>query len=119
MKLDHAGGRSSFARAARLVLAGCALAAAQALAAGPWLAGPSVLAVAEKGAFTGGGLVPASTVQLATQDAAGQQTVQAVQVGGDGTVRVEVQPQVQGMHRVTLLDGSGGVLASASFLSRP
>lgn len=119
MKLHHAGPRAPFARAAQLALAACAFAASQALAAGPWIAGPSVLGVAETGAFTGGGLVPASTVQLVAQDAAGQQAVRAVQVGGDGTARLEVQPQVQGMHRVSILDARGGVLASTSFFSRP
>lgn len=91
----------------------------QILAAGPWLAGPSVLGVTEKGAFSGGGFVPAAVVQLRAQDPTGSQSLVPLQVAADGTVTAEVTPAVEGLHTVAILDAAGAVLASTAFISRP
>ena len=117
MKLPSSN-RVSLVRRAAMSAAAVVL-VGHAWAAGPWLAGPSILTIAERGTFSGGGFAPAASVQVRTQDPTGNQSVVQVQAGADGSLVIEVAPAVEGLHTLSVLDSAGAVLTSASFLSRP
>lgn len=94
-----------------------ALFATAAIAAEPFIAGPSVVPASETAAFSGGGFTPDATIQVRLSDPNGAQAVKTERVGQDGRLSFVVAASGSGAYTVAVTDLGGVVLASAAFIS--
>lgn len=91
------------------------MAAASALAADPWLAGPSTVTPSEKGVFAGGNFTPGAIVTVTVADSLGNEYAQPVMIAADGKLTYELTPSVEGLYTLRITGADGKPLAKAAF----